>query len=288
MDNAVVTQWLTQPGGLASRLRMLRTNKGVKSQDLAARLDWGATKVSKIENGKQLPSPAEIRSWVAATVADSSVADELIDLLEEAKAVHMGWRDRMKSGQAGVQTSYNQLLHDATTIRLFETVYIPGPLQVPEYARRVLTEMITLHNLDNTDIDEAVAERMSRHQLLYDTSKQFDLLITEPVLRWRLCPVPTMIAQLDRLQTVIDLPNVRFGIIPLAGEISVTPQNSFGVYDELVIVDTFVGEIIYDEGDEAETYSSILDQLWKQAVSGGEARQLIVQIAGEYRNDTPG
>ncbi len=52
MDNAVATQWLTQPRGLSSRLRMLRADKSIKAQDLAEMLGWGPTKISKIENGK--------------------------------------------------------------------------------------------------------------------------------------------------------------------------------------------------------------------------------------------
>jgi Domain of unknown function (DUF5753) len=47
-----------------------------------------------------------------------------------------------------VQDNYNQLVAESQVIRHFETVYVPGPLQTADYARRVLTEMVELHDLD--------------------------------------------------------------------------------------------------------------------------------------------
>ncbi|MFF5176622.1 Scr1 family TA system antitoxin-like transcriptional regulator [Micromonospora sp. NPDC000316] len=89
-------------------------------------------------------------------------------------------------------------------IRHFETVYVPGLLQTADYARRILTEMVELHNLDIADVDAAVASRMQRQHLLYDTSKRFEFLLAEPVLRWLLCPAEVMRGQLDRRQLMCD------------------------------------------------------------------------------------
>jgi hypothetical protein len=90
----------------------------------------------------------------------------------------------------------------------FETVCVPGLLQTPGYDRRVLTEMVELHDLDISDVDAAVASRIQRQQLLYDTSKRFEFLLAGPVLRWLPCPPDVMRGQLDRLPTVVGLPNM--------------------------------------------------------------------------------
>jgi hypothetical protein len=99
----------------------------------------------------------------------------------------------MRRGQVAVQDNYNQLVAESQVNRHFETVYVPGLLQTPDYARRILTEMVELRDLNMSDVDAAVASRMQRQQLLYDTSKRFEFLLAEPVLRWLLCP-PTLCA----------------------------------------------------------------------------------------------
>ncbi|MCA1672296.1 MAG: DUF5753 domain-containing protein, partial [Actinobacteria bacterium] len=48
-------------------------------------------------------------------------------------------------------------------------------------------------------MDDAVAARMQRQQVLYRTGKRFHFLIAESALRTRLCPPEVMIGQLDRL-----------------------------------------------------------------------------------------
>ena len=57
---------LTRPGGLAERLFRMRKSAGLTGDTLAAELGWGEktgrTKVSKIENGKQVPSADDIRN----------------------------------------------------------------------------------------------------------------------------------------------------------------------------------------------------------------------------------
>ena len=180
----------------------------------------------------------------------------------------------MRRGQVAIQSSYNDLIADCGVVRYFETVFIPGILQTPDYARRILTEMATLHGHDLGDIDAAVAMRMQRQQFLYDTTKQFEFLLTEPALRWLLCPPAAMRGQLDRLQTIIGIPNIRFGIIPLGSPLAITPQNSFQLYDDMAVTETFTGESVYHD-TEAASYARILDLLWEQAKVGEDARPLI-------------
>jgi len=184
----------------------------------------------------------------------------------------------MRQGQTEVQASYNKLVTDARIIRNFETVYVPGMLQLPDYARRVLTEMIDLHGLDIDDVDAAVSMRMQRQQALYDTTKRFEFLLAEPVLRWLICTPAVMRAQLDRLQSVIGLEHVRFGILPMGVELATTPQNSFAVYigdEPLTVIETFTGETFY-RGGEVDAYGRALDRMWSEAVTGEDARQLLI------------
>lgn len=270
--------WLTQPEGIATRLRLLRAQAGMSGRDLADTYGWAQSKVSRIETGRQLPSVDDIQAWVRACSASQDVLDELLSLRQEARVVNATFRARMREGQEQVQESYNKLVQQSRMIRHFETVYVPGLLQLPPYARRVLNEMVTLHGLEVDDVEAAVAARMQRQQMLYDSTRRFEFLLAEPVLRWMLCSPAVMRGQLDRLQTVIGLEHVRFGILPMGVELATTPQNSFQLYvgDETVAaVETFIGETFY-RGEDAAAYGRALDRLWGEAVEGDEARELII------------
>lgn len=273
-----IEDWLTQPDGLAVRLRALRAQANLAGKDLAAALGWQPSKVSKLENGRQMPTPDDIRAWTAACHANQKTTRALLDLLGEAHAVHLDWKRRMRRGQTAVQANYSQLVEDAKIIRHFETGWIPGLLQTHEYARRVLMESAELHGTDVDEVDAAVSIRLARQRFLYDPGKQFEFLITEAVLRFLLTPPEVMRGQLDRLQTIIGAPNVRFGVIRFGVPLTTTPQNSFQMYDDLAIVETFVGETTHTD-EEAAAYANTMKRLWDDAAVGEPARRLIVQAA---------
>jgi transcriptional regulator with XRE-family HTH domain len=275
----IITDWLTRPGGLAPQLRGLRTAAGLVGTDLADRAGWNQSKVSRIENGKQLPSETDIRTWAAACGAGDTVGAELLELLGDVQAVHLDWKRRTRHGQTAVQASYNELVQSSKAIRHFETAVVPGLLQTAEYARCIAIEAASLQGTDD-DPDQVVAMKMQRQQFLYDPTKQYEFLMAEPVLRWLPCPPNVMRAQLDRLQTVIGLPNVRLGIIPLGVQLDTLPQNNFVLYDDIAKVETFVGESSHT-GDQAAFYGVILERLWAVAVEGDAARRLIIRAADE-------
>lgn len=282
-----IEEWLTQPEGLATRLRALRVQAGLSGKQLADANGWAQSKVSRIETGQQMPSPDDIRAWAGGTGAGEETVRQLLANREEARVAHATFPRRMRRGQASVQKTYSDLVTGARLIRHLETVYVPGPLQIPDYARRVLTEMISLHDLETDDVDAAVQERMARAQMLYDPSKRWEFLLAEPVLRWLLPAPAVMRAQLDRLQGVIGLERIRVGIVPMGVELATTPQNSVQVYvgDETVAVaETYIGET-WHRGDEATAYMRAIDRQWEDAVEGDDARRLIALAASDLQKE---
>lgn len=283
-----LAEWLTRPEGLATRLRDLRTHARLTGKDLADANGWQQSKVSRIENGKQMPSADDVRAWAttcraADETAGDAVTEELLRLQDEAQVAHATFRSRMRHGQKNVQNDYNRLVAEAHLIQHFETAYVPGLLQVPDYAKAILHEMIGLHDLAIDDVDAAVATRMQRQQMLYDTGKNFEFLLAEPVLRWLICPPEVMRSQLDRLQSLIGLDRVRFGILPMGKQLGTTPQNSFQVYTAdtpVAVVEGFIGET-WHRGEEADMLTAALKRMWADAVTGESARDLIIAATRE-------
>lgn len=283
LSSPVVIQWLVRPGGFAYRLRAIRVTAGLTGVELASRLGWTKHKVSKVEHGYQLIAAEEVRAWVKACGAPAKVADELIRLLTESRSIKLRWQDKLSGGQRPVQATYTQLMAASADVAFYETEVVPGPLQVAEYAAGILAWSLERLAAPVQDLDAAVAARLEGGQYLYDRSKRFTFILGEPALRWRYCSAETMLAQLDRLQGVLDLPSVWFGVIPLDVQLAGPPPASFVIYDNLVIVETYGAEHSYQGGQEAQNYRQAVDQLKEAAVTGNAARVLITAAADRLR-----
>lgn len=276
-----ISEWLARPGGLAMRLRSLRIEAGLSGRQLSEAAGWSQSKVSRIEGGQQMPSAGDVIVWAESLSLSTEVRDELLEMQQQARVGMATWRDRIRRGQVDVQQDFVALSAKASLVRHFEITAIPGLLQVPAYARRILEEVQEIHGAAAVDVSSAVAERMRRQQVLYDPEKTFEFLITEPALRWQICPSPVMREQLDRLQTVIGLERIRFGVIPLSAQIRWLPVNSVVIYTgetTVAEVETLIGDTILT-GPEVADYGAAIDRLWTQAVEGEAARALIAAAA---------
>lgn len=275
-----VHERLTEPGGLAERLLGLRKAAGLTGDDLAAQLSWPRSKVSKIENGRQVPSPDDIRAWAVAC-GHPEAADDLLELLADVQSVHTRWRNRVRrGGQASIQADIDLMTQTALRIRNAEVAIIPGLLQTAGYARAIAIQSAMIHG--NTDIDAAVAARMRRQEILYDSAKRFEFVMTETALRMLSCPRNVMFGQLDRLLSM-DMENVTLGIIPMGRELQMTLYNGFLMLDDVLITESYGYE---DQGtDQAETHARIFEMLMDESATGEDARRLVVAAAASLRQE---
>jgi transcriptional regulator with XRE-family HTH domain len=275
-------EWLNQPGGLAERLQRMRKSAELTGDQLATRLGWTRAKVPKIENGRQMPTEADIKAWAEVTGQQRAVA-ELLGMLADAQTVYRQWR-LGAGGHETLQGQYDALVRSATVIRNFQIMLIPGLLQTPEYARYRALEAVRLHGADPDGVEAVVMARMRRQEALYDTTKTFMFIIAEAALRYLLCPRAVMLVQLDRLATVSEFGNVSLGIIPPGVELPVAPMVGYLMADDTTIVETFTSAITVSV-TEAPKYAQVTDELMAESVTGEEARQLITAAAAALRED---
>jgi len=273
-------EWLNRPGGLAERLQRMRKAAGLTGDQLATRLEWTRAKVPKIENGRQMPTEADIKAWAEVTAQPGAVP-ELLGMLADAQTVYRQWR-LGAGGHEALQGQYDALVRSAAVIRNFQIMLIPGLLQTPEYARYRALEAVRLHGADPDGVDAVVMARMRRQEVLYDTTKTFMFIITEAALRYLLCPRSVMLTQLDRLATVSEFGNVSLGIIPPGIELPVAPMVGYLMADDTTIVETFTSAITV-AATEAPKYVQVTDELMAESVTGEEARRLIMAAADSLR-----
>src|SRR2546421_2226889 len=245
---------------LGKRLRELRQQAGLSGRQLAESLSWPPSKVSKLENGRQTPGTDDIRGWTRATDRESET-EALLASLHTLEVQHAEWRRILRAGLKRHQQELAEWDRKTRLFRVFEVTVVPGLLQTAEYARARFGEGVRRLKVPD-DIDEAVAARVQRQDVLYRPDKRFHFVLTEAALRFRLCPPQVMLGQLDRLIALSQLPNVRLGVIGFATPYATSPWHGFWIYDdERVLVETFSAALDLRQPPEIDLYANAFEQL---------------------------
>lgn len=263
---------------LAARLREFRIAARRSGKGLAESLSWPPSKVSKIELARQTPTEADIEAWLKETGAEDQGA-EVLASLRTLELQYAEWRRQMEAGTRIRQQRIKEIESETRLLRVFESVFVPGLLQTPEYARRMLAESIDLHETP-PDLDLGVATRMARQAILYESHRRFHFVLTEAVLRYRLGPPELMAGQLDRLMALTGSPNIHLGVIPFDAVYPAKPTHGFWLHDErVVLVETIGAELTLTQPHEISLYTKVFARLASAAVYGRKARALIGKIA---------
>ncbi|MEV4563534.1 helix-turn-helix transcriptional regulator [Nonomuraea sp. NPDC049419] len=272
---------------LGSQLRQLREAAHLSGKELAERLRWQPSKVSRLENARQTATEDDVVVWAQAVNASPDTTDELIRQSIALLERHDDWKQRHRSGLAALQEDIRDLEARTKLFRVFEPGIIVGLLQTSEYARHVFRKVKRLYSAAD-QIDAAVRVRMQRQEILYDRTRTFRFVVTEAALRSALAPPEVMRGQLDRLLAVSTLPNVEFGVVPFGTELPSSPINGFWIFNEaLVAVATMTKDLILRDPDDIAFYVRAFDDYVKVAEFDETGREVIISVLHEYRKQTP-
>ncbi|WP_460404741.1 helix-turn-helix domain-containing protein [Actinophytocola sediminis] len=262
---------------LGKRLRELRRQAELSGRQLAEALAWPPSKVSKLENGRQSPTEADIRAWTKATGSHDD-AEGLLASMHMLTVQHIEWQRQLRGGLKPHQAELAALDAKTRLFRALECTFIPGLLQTAEYARARFQQSLKVLRV-GTDVDEAVQARIRRQEILYRTDKRFHFVLTEAALRYRLCTPEVMLGQLDRLIALSALPNMKFGIIGFETPYAVAPTHGFWLLDDArVMVETFSAELNLAQPQEIDLYRGIFESMATAAVYGRAARSVITRV----------
>ena len=272
---------------LGRALRDLRHTAGVTGTQLATQLGISQSTVSRFETGQQIPSIAEVETWARTLGADDAVVAGLIELVEAAATEAVAFRrTRVRRGLAGQQQDTAAVEASAGLLRSFNPSGVQGLLQTPAYAQAVFAAA----HPGRTDLAAAVAARMARQEVLYAQGKLFHFILGEPALRWWRGSAEVMLGQLDRLGQMLTLPNVTLGILALDRQVPVWNHHSFTVFsdradgaEDLVHVETLQTGLNIRNTEDVARYLDAFKRLAQVAVTGDQARTLLVHMAESLR-----
>ena len=241
------------------------------------------SKISKIERGFLLPSVEDVATLCAVYEIPAGERDELLvitaGLREEAST-----RVTLARRVPEMQQRISRLEESATLLRGFQPTMVLGLLQTSAYARCVF-EIPDSQALPATAVEDAIADRADRQQVLADPSKHFVLIMTEGALRWQAGSAEIMAEQCEWLADASVHSAGQVGIIPWTTPVHFFPRHGFHLYDEdAVIVGTETATATITGAADIATYVELFAALEQLAAFGPEAQRNFLRLARDYQS----
>ncbi|MFC4592121.1 helix-turn-helix domain-containing protein [Sphaerisporangium corydalis] len=257
---------------LSATLRQLRERSGLTSTEAAKRLEWTASKLTRIERNEwKLPNVHDIRLLLDIYgVTDQRQREALITLARESR--RRGWwadyKDVFRSNLPAFEAG-------ASVIRTYEAVLVPGLLQIPEYTAAVFRGSQVL---DDAVVGRHVEARRARQQILdREDPPSLMALIDEAALLKLIGGKSVMRDQLAHLITMAVRPNITIQVVPnTVGAHSAVTAGPFVILDfpgdpSLVYMATATDSLWLEQPEEYQRYSLIFNHVSTSALSPEES-----------------
>jgi transcriptional regulator with XRE-family HTH domain len=256
-------------------LRYYRCKAGMSQDQLGTRAYCSGDTVGKVEMGQRTPSYELTAAWDA--VPELNTGGALTELRKQFSEIlklraYPGWFQEWSRKES-----------EATSLRWFEPLIIPGLLQTEQYARAVLRTRV-----GDTDeqVDETVVARMER-QVILARKKPPTLwtVLDEGVLRRPIGSAEIMHDQLLHLAAMAQQSHVVVQVVPattgayegLRGPFILAGFDN-GTADVAYQDASVFGQFLEDSAD-ISAVAAAWDSIKAEALPRGASMQLIEEIA---------
>ncbi|MGW5355187.1 helix-turn-helix domain-containing protein [Streptomyces sp. NPDC004031] len=262
---------------LAIELKKLREEHGLTCAQVGEALDWSGSKVNRMETGQGRVQPSDIDALCRHYGTDDELRLLLMGLAKDSKT--RGWWHAHGDAVPAWFSVYVGLEQAASSLRTYESEFVPGLLQTADYARELLRATI---NRTDEDTERIVAVRLERQALL-TAAQPPDLwaVIHEAVLRHTVGGSHVMRAQLHRILETTALANVTVQVLPFdAGSYPATgPFTVLGFPEQedpdVVFRDGVTDAVYLERPEDIGPYTRAFDNLRALSLSPQRSIELI-------------
>jgi hypothetical protein len=273
---------------LGIELRRLREEAGYTAVEACEPLKAQGPKLSKIENGRQGATPAEVRTLCEFYGASTEERDYLVALAEQRPK-----RRRRRLGKRDAVPDWFRrflaLEWDATELKTYQVETVPGLLQTEDYARSMIRAWEP--EADDRLIDRQVDTRLRRQEVLRRTGRpslRLEAIVSEAALHRIQGSRAVMRAQLKHLVKMSKRPNITIRVLPFDMPDRIAVASAFELFRleqqniATVYLEDLFGATYLKEPEEYTQYSSAYARLRDAALDQEETREFIDRMAGEY------
>jgi transcriptional regulator with XRE-family HTH domain len=272
---------------LGIELRRLREQRGMTCDQVGEQLDCSGPRISRIETGVIQAKPGDIRELLEVYGIKGEDADALVQLARDARK--KGWWHTYSDVLPKWFEAYLGFEAEATRIRDFRPLVIPGLFQTEDYARAVLRA--APHASAEEEIDRQVALRMERQAVLTrDNPVELWTVLSETALRVQVGTPEIMRVQLRYLIEISERPNVTLQVLPFTTAAYVNPVSLFSILElpaaidpTVVYLEHLTGSLFLEREEEIRSYTVVFDHLRAEAYGTSQSVELISRVADELQ-----
>lgn len=199
------------------------------------------------------------------------------------------WATLLAPGEVQVQRQVARGERAAGTLLCYQNAIVSGLLQTRAYARAIMAEAHTFHDLPESEIDAATDARIARQAILTEEpSRVFWFVLAESALWPQMADTQAMDAQLTHLAAVasagIQGVDARLGIVPRSAPWR-HAQHGFNIHEgdgySQASEETIAGTLTVTDHALVAVYRKVFQTVSQMAVYGDDAAQVIENVRGE-------
>jgi transcriptional regulator with XRE-family HTH domain len=269
---------------LGTQLRRLRETAGISAEKAGYEIRASRSKISRMETGRVGLKLRDVEDLLTLYgVTSEQQRDKVINLAQRSRAPE--WWAKYHDILPDWFESYLGLESAASSIRSFESQFVPGLFQTEDYARAVtrLGHQTALAG----EIERRVGLRLTRQELLARAQPpRIWAIIDEAVLRRPVGGADVMRTQLRRLVEAARMPRVTMQVVPFARGGHAAASGSFSILrfeerdlPDVVYIEQLTSAVYLDQRQDIEHYLEVVDQLSGEALTPQDTTRFIEQVA---------
>ncbi|MFE5259345.1 MULTISPECIES: helix-turn-helix domain-containing protein [Streptomyces] len=276
------------PVGGRPTVRSRRLGTALRAYRLAAKMDQlqaaeviaaHQTRVSRIETGHVSARPLEIRALLDAyAVHDPDVRTKLEELARQSK--RRGWWLEHAAHLRPDYVDHIALEDDATYIREWQPVLVPGLLQTSAYAEAVVAA--TPHYIAPERIAQLVRVREARQAKIEEGGATYTAILWEAVITQPMVNAGIHEEQLSKILEVGKRKNVTIQVLPFSAGAVAGSTYAFSSFSfepeptvEAVTMENLRGTSVLEGAEDLAAYANAFDQLRSAALAPEASARLI-------------
>jgi len=275
---------------LRTALRRAREDSGHTQDQVARAMEWSLSKLIRIEAGIVGLSTTDLKALLQLyRIEDREQVQTLIELARVSRK--RPWWFEHKDSLNPVYTKFLGLESGASSLRMFQSIAMPGLFQTPTYATEMLANAWIGDRMSTETVNELVEVRMARQRAMLERADAPEVVsvMDEGALRHVVGSPDVMREQLDRLAEAAELPHVTLQIVPFTAGVPLF-LNSFlllGFPDpedtDVVYIENTQGQVVIEDQPRIAQYQAAFERLRQSSLGAAESLALIKKVAGEIR-----
>ncbi|MDH6699982.1 helix-turn-helix transcriptional regulator [Streptomyces griseoviridis] len=280
-------------------VRSRRLGTALRAYRLAAKFDQleaadiiaaSQARISRLETGHVTARVIEVRLLLDAYgIKDPDIRAKLEELAKHSK--NRGWWLEHAAHLRPDYLDHIALEDDATYIREWQPVMMPGLLQTPAYAEAVIAA--SPHYIEPERAAQLVKVRVGRQAKIEEGGASYTAILWEAVLAQPLVSVEVHREQLSAILEVGKRKNVTVQVLPVSAGVLAGYSSAFYSFSfdeeptvEAVAMDNLRGTSVLEGAEDLAAYASAFDLLRSSALTPDASAKLIRGILRSLKEDT--